>query len=57
MKGLIDNSLIPDSKGEELFLLGVKNEDKSVSLFVRCWLKYLDLITTKPKFHTLCGNS
>ncbi|MGR6830795.1 DUF413 domain-containing protein [Aliivibrio wodanis] len=56
MKGLIDNSLIPDSKEEELFLLGVKNEDKSVSLFVHCWLKYLDLITTKPKFHTLCGS-
>ena len=56
MKGLIDGSLMPDSDEEKLFLLGVKNEDKSVSLFVQCWLKYSDLITKKPKLHTLCGN-
>ncbi|WP_254105489.1 DUF413 domain-containing protein [Aliivibrio fischeri] len=37
-------------------LLGVKNEDKSLSLFVQCWLKYSDLINTKPKFHTLCNS-
>ncbi|GEK16164.1 DUF413 domain-containing protein [Aliivibrio fischeri] len=53
MKGLLDGSLTPDSKEEKLFLLGVKNEDKSVSLFVQYWLKYSDLINAKPKFHTL----
>ncbi len=57
MKGLLDGSLIPDSDEEKLFLLGVKNEDKSVSLFVQCWLKYSGLITKKSKLYTLCGTS
>ncbi|HIF9334006.1 TPA: DUF413 domain-containing protein [Photobacterium damselae] len=57
MKGLLDNSLIPDSKEEYLFLQGVKNKDASISFFVHCWLKYIDLITKKPRMHTLCGNA
>ncbi|MUK26979.1 DUF413 domain-containing protein [Aliivibrio fischeri] len=42
MKGLLDGSLIPESDEEKSFLVGVKNEDKSISLFVQCWLKYYD---------------
>ena len=57
MKGLIDGSLTSVNKEEELFLLGVKNEDKSVSLFVQCWLKYSKLITVRPKLYTLCDKN
>jgi hypothetical protein len=56
MKGLLDNSLTAESEEERLFLQGVHNEDKSISLFVHCWLKYTSLITKRPNIHTLCGN-
>ena len=55
MKGLLDGSLMAESDAEQLFLRGVKNEDKSVSLFVQCWLKYSELISKKSKLHLLCG--
>ncbi|MBB1316004.1 DUF413 domain-containing protein, partial [Aliivibrio sp. SR45-2] len=49
-------SLIPNSSIEKQFIDDVKGGNKEASLFVKCWLKYIDLSTTKTKLHTLCGN-
>ncbi|OEF11043.1 DUF413 domain-containing protein [Aliivibrio logei] len=56
MKGLLNGSLIPNSSIEKQFIDDVKGGNKEASLFVKCWLKYIDLSTTKTKLHTLCGN-
>lgn len=55
MKALLNATLTPESEEEHLFLYGVRNEDSSASFFVHCWLKYINLITTKTKIYTLCG--
>jgi hypothetical protein len=56
MKGLLDRSLVPNSKVETQFIQGIIDNDNVVSLFVNCWLKYSRLINEKQISHTLCGN-